>query len=164
MEAMAHAVAQARPFFVATGLRRPHLAWRQPRKFWEMYNNKEISLAKHQEMGEDVPLLAFEMNGPAGQLFCHQPGLPTKCNVQQLALAEAADRVTEADGANGYASDMQTLGVLDTNENRTWRAGPHTPLPADLQREFKRACEYFLDSSERLQRHKETHRDQIIRR
>jgi arylsulfatase A-like enzyme len=63
-------------FFIGVGFRRPHLDWRMPRRFWEMYNNgtgadnRTISVAKHQSMsGSNTTLLAYERNGPLSAAF-----------------------------------------------------------------------------------------------
>jgi hypothetical protein len=106
-------------------------------------------------MGKNVSLLAYEMNGPMGQLFCQDAngtGLPTKCAQQQRKLALAARRA-EVPGHHGYASDMASLrdGAGRAGRQGTvYRAGPLTPLPADLQRELKRACEYRCHGNRRV--------------
>eukprot|EP00039_Didymoeca_costata_P020866 m.342679 g.342679 ORF g.342679 m.342679 type:complete len:552 (-) comp21706_c0_seq1:1-1656(-) len=49
-------------FFIGVGFRRPHLAWRIPRKFWTMYENKTIDVAKHETIGANITVLAYETN------------------------------------------------------------------------------------------------------
>lgn len=56
---------QARSFracIAGVGFRRPHLGWRAPRRFYHLYNSSTLDLAKVQTIGEDVPVLAYEMN------------------------------------------------------------------------------------------------------
>lgn len=60
----------------STGIRRPHLSWRTPRRFWEQYENVTIELAKRQTIGANVTLLAYEMNGEMGQVY-RKSGAPT---------------------------------------------------------------------------------------
>ena len=58
-------------FWLGVGLRRPHLDWRVPRRFWELYggdrgrDGEAIRLAATQSMrGSNTSLLAYERNGP----------------------------------------------------------------------------------------------------
>ena len=58
------AKAQAKPFFIAAGLRRPHLAFHAPRRFYDMYANNgtfpdDMPLAKHKKGPVGMPELAF---------------------------------------------------------------------------------------------------------
>ena len=144
-------------FFVVACLRRPHLAWRQPAIFWKLYDGKHVELAKHQTLGKNVSLRAFELNGPLGQQFCKDAngtGLPAKCAAQrQLA---AAARRAEVAGHHGYASDMASL-IGSKKQGAVYRAGPGSgdtspPLPAELQRELKRELKraYYASVSFRL--------------
>ena len=58
-------VQQGGNFFIGIGIRRPHTAWRMPRRFWELYNvtHANITLAKHQSMlGSNATTLEFERN------------------------------------------------------------------------------------------------------
>ena len=34
---------QKRPFAIFAGHRRPHVPWRLPRKWWDLYNNTDIA-------------------------------------------------------------------------------------------------------------------------
>ena len=56
-------------FFVGVGFRRPHLAWRQPRQFYALYANANLSVAKHMTIGTNITTLAYERNGEMGQLY-----------------------------------------------------------------------------------------------
>ena len=71
IESMEHAVAARQPFFVAAGIRKPHLDWRVPGRFHELYLSPTtpISVAKHQTIGRNITRLAFELNGAMGQIF-----------------------------------------------------------------------------------------------
>ena len=48
------------------GTGKPHLPWRHPHKFWDLYEGKTITTAKHQSIGENITTLAFERNGGQG--------------------------------------------------------------------------------------------------
>ncbi len=36
-----------KPFFLGMGMKKPHLDWLAPKKYWDLYNPKEIKLAEH---------------------------------------------------------------------------------------------------------------------
>ena len=71
LEALSHASGLGRNFFVAVGFRRPHLAWRTPRRFWDQYSDvaDTLSLARTQTIGKNITDIAFETNGPMGQVY-----------------------------------------------------------------------------------------------
>jgi iduronate 2-sulfatase len=66
IEYMAYAKAAKKNFYIGIGIRKPHLPWRHPRKFWDMYEGKALTTAKHQTIGENITTLAFERNGGPG--------------------------------------------------------------------------------------------------
>ena len=41
------------PFFLATGFYRPHLPWAVPKKYWDLYERKDIELADNPYLPED---------------------------------------------------------------------------------------------------------------
>jgi hypothetical protein len=43
--AMAYAVSNKRKFFVTCGYRRPHIPWRVPRRFYDLYDASTITIA-----------------------------------------------------------------------------------------------------------------------
>eukprot|EP00039_Didymoeca_costata_P011243 m.157145 g.157145 ORF g.157145 m.157145 type:complete len:576 (+) comp15110_c0_seq1:1469-3196(+) len=61
------------PFFIGVGFRKPHVDWRTPVSFWEMYNStgNSLSIAAHSSIGENISVLAYEMNGPTGKPYFH---------------------------------------------------------------------------------------------
>lgn len=69
IESMARAKELGKPFFIAAGIRRPHLDWRAPSQFWEQYEGETIDVAKHQTIGENITILAYERNGEMGQTY-----------------------------------------------------------------------------------------------
>lgn len=65
------AKSQAKPFFIAAGLRRPHLSFHAPRRFYDMYANNgtfptDMPLAKHKTGPVGMPELAFYSDKGAG--------------------------------------------------------------------------------------------------
>jgi iduronate 2-sulfatase len=53
------------PFFIAAGFRRPHLLWTAPKKYFDMYDPKQIQLPVEPEGHEKlVPPIAFTRRAP----------------------------------------------------------------------------------------------------
>jgi iduronate 2-sulfatase len=66
IEYMAYAKAHRKNFYIGVGIRKPHLPWRHPKQFWDLYEGKSLTTAKHQTIGENITTLAFERNGGQG--------------------------------------------------------------------------------------------------
>eukprot|EP01083_Nonionella_stella_P052525 139333_1 len=48
----------ARPFFIAAGLLKPHLGFYAPQKYYNMYNAQKTALSTHNKPPQDMPLIA----------------------------------------------------------------------------------------------------------
>ena len=62
-------------------------------RFWELYDGKTLSTAKHQTIGENITTLAFERNGGGGYSgvfdgvkFGESPGIPNNGGLAPLPL------------------------------------------------------------------------------
>lgn len=67
-----------KPFFLGLGFKKPHLNWVAPKKYWDLYDRDQITLAEHQEAPENGAAMglhaSFELrvrhgipkNGPIG--------------------------------------------------------------------------------------------------
>jgi len=42
-----------KPFFLGLGFKKPHLNWIAPKRYWDLYDPEDITLAEHQEAPED---------------------------------------------------------------------------------------------------------------
>lgn len=51
------------PFFLAVGYVKPHLPFVAPKKYWDLYNRDEISLAKYQKWARGTVKLSYNNNG-----------------------------------------------------------------------------------------------------
>jgi hypothetical protein len=51
------AKAAGTPFYVGVGFRKPHLPWRHPVSFWDLYEGKTLTTAKHQTIGKNITTL-----------------------------------------------------------------------------------------------------------
>ena len=47
------------PFFLGVGYYRPHLPFNAPKKYWDMYDRKDIPLAKNNYLPKDAPFMAI---------------------------------------------------------------------------------------------------------
>ena len=52
-----------KPFFLAVGFQKPHLPFIAPKKYWDLYNRKDIKLAKFQDLAEGTPMIAYHSFG-----------------------------------------------------------------------------------------------------
>ena len=56
----------AKPFFFAVGITKPHLPFAVPKKYWDLYNRDEIQLAEFRENANNSPLVGYH---GAGELY-----------------------------------------------------------------------------------------------
>ena len=42
-----------KPFFLGLGMKKPHLDWVAPKKYWDLYDQEKIKLAEHEEAPKD---------------------------------------------------------------------------------------------------------------
>jgi hypothetical protein len=60
------------PAFIAVGFRRPHLAWRMPKRFWALYNgtdSRPLDLPSNRHFSPNVTELAYGVNSPPEQPY-----------------------------------------------------------------------------------------------
>ncbi|MFC0534635.1 sulfatase [Pelagicoccus mobilis] len=49
----------AKPFFLALGMNKPHLNWIAPKKYWDLYERDKIPMATHTEAPKDGPAMGL---------------------------------------------------------------------------------------------------------
>lgn len=52
-----------KPFFLGVGFHKPHMPWIAPKKYWDMYKDSDIQLAKYQELPAGAPAFASNEAG-----------------------------------------------------------------------------------------------------
>ncbi|RTE54042.1 DUF229 domain-containing protein [Arenibacter aquaticus] len=59
-----------KPFFLGLGMKKPHLDWVAPKKYWDLYDEEKIKLAEHKEAPQDGAAMglhaSFELRARAG--------------------------------------------------------------------------------------------------
>jgi iduronate 2-sulfatase len=58
-----------KPFFLAIGFIRPHLSFNAPKKYWDMYNPKDIKLAGYREKTSDPVKYAYNGSGELRHVY-----------------------------------------------------------------------------------------------
>jgi arylsulfatase A-like enzyme len=64
----------AKPFFLALGFHKPHLPFVAPKKYWDLYNPKDFTIAKFQKHAKGSPNFAYHTWGELRK-YC---GIPSK--------------------------------------------------------------------------------------
>ena len=66
---------KTQPFFIAAGLKRPHLSWYAPQKYFDMYPNDSITIADHHFPPKNMPSIAFSNNTEISSVTDVEPQL-----------------------------------------------------------------------------------------
>lgn len=101
-----------RPFFLAVGLRRPHLPFSAPERYWAMYDGMEMPLPSNPDAPEDVPVLAMHpSNELRGYSDVPDEGPLDEATVRRLIQGYYAS-TTYIDAQIGRLLDeLDTLGL-----------------------------------------------------
>ncbi len=128
-----------KPFFLAVGFKRPHLPFVAPKKYWDMYQRKEVPLAEYQKAAEGSPKFAYHNSGEL-RSYSDIPPLKSYSDIESDLLPEAKQRelihgyyaaVSYIDAQVGKI--MHTLDSLGLRENTVivlwgdhgWHLGDH---------------------------------------
>lgn len=63
MKQLEHFSKSDKPFFLALGFHKPHLPFVAPKKYWDLYDRDEITLASYQKKAENAPPSAYHTWG-----------------------------------------------------------------------------------------------------
>jgi arylsulfatase A-like enzyme len=64
-----------KPFFLAVGIKKPHLPFVAPKKYWDLYNRDSIKIAEVQEFPKSIPSYHFQ---PSWELRSGYAPIPEK--------------------------------------------------------------------------------------
>jgi len=127
-----------KPFFLAVGLKKPHLPFNAPSRYWEMYNEEDIQLSATPEMAENAPPEAHHDWGELRN-YGHRGQMPEK-GTKELVPDDLARQLIHGYYAATSYSDalvgniLAQLDALDLAENTIvvlwgdhgWSLGEHT--------------------------------------
>lgn len=139
IQTLQHVKQAKQNFFIAVGFRRPHVDWRVPYRFWDMYEGETIDVAKHQTIGRNVTILEYEGNSEiqevnftkGGQRFSAGPQTPLPAELQRSLRRAYYASVSfldfEVGRVLGAVDDLglaSTTGVL-FHADHGWKLGEH---------------------------------------
>lgn len=127
-----------KPFFLAVGLKKPHLPFNAPRKYWEMYNEEDINLSATPNMPTGAPKHAHHTWGELRN-YGHDGLMPQKGGKELMPDDLAKKLIHGYRAATSYSdalignilSELERLG-LDNNTivvlwgDHGWSLGEHT--------------------------------------
>ncbi|WNC73078.1 sulfatase [Thalassotalea psychrophila] len=119
------------PFFMAVGLKKPHLPFNSPQKYWDMYNHDELPVATSNSLAKDAPKNSSHSWGELRSYY----GMPKKGAMP----ADLAKQLVHGYFAATSYSDalvgliVDTLSELELDENTIivlwgdhgWSLGEH---------------------------------------
>jgi arylsulfatase A-like enzyme len=121
-----------KPFFIAVGFKKPHLPFIAPKKYWDMYDEKDIKLAPFQEMPKNADPSHNYHN--SGELRGYD-GVPKKGTIppklQKKLIHGYYACATYIDTLIGkLLSELKTAGVEDNTiiclwGDHGWHLGDH---------------------------------------
>jgi len=91
---------EKKPFFLAVGFARPHLPFVAPKRFWDLYSEKDIQDAPNHFLPKDVPKVALSS---WGELRAYR-GIPKKGNI--------TDKQTRLNLKHGYYASVSFSDYL----------------------------------------------------
>jgi len=130
----------AKPFFFAVGITKPHLPFAVPKKYWDLYDRDEIQLAEFRENANNSPLVAYH---GAGELYKYTdiPPLASFSDVKggmELPIEKQKELIHGYYASVSYADALigkilDTLEALDLKDNTIvtiigdhgWHLGDH---------------------------------------
>lgn len=91
VEKLQRLTSQKRPFFLAVGFKRPHLPFVAPKKYWDMYDRKNIPIAEYQLQSKNGPDLAYHSSGEI-RSYTDIPNIGSFSDVDKNALTRDKQR------------------------------------------------------------------------
>ncbi|NMH88399.1 sulfatase [Flavivirga sp. Y03] len=133
LEALEKLSKSEQPFFLGIGFIRPHLPFNSPRKYWDLYNEDEITLAKNPHMPFNSPKFAwFNYRELRGYTNIAKDTLPIKAEQAKKLRHGYYASVSFIDAQIGRV--IKKLKKLNLYENTTivvlgdhgWSLGEHS--------------------------------------
>ena len=83
------------PFFIAAGLKRPHLGWFAPQSYFDLYDPDKIDIAKHREPPINMPPIGFFMNNSE---MCDMQNFRENTSLEYILYVDNANVENITDG------------------------------------------------------------------
>ena len=103
-----------KPFFIAMGLVKPHLPFNAPKKYWDLYNEKDILLPKQKTFPKSLPSQAYHKWGSSGITSIPKKGQVSDALAKKLIHGYLAC-VSYIDAQIGHV--IATLNELGLDKN-----------------------------------------------
>lgn len=124
---------KGKPFFMAVGFWKPHLPFVAPKKYWDMYDEKDIELADNPYKPKDAPQSAMHVWGELRNMYDNMPqeGNVTDSVARKLIHGYYAC-VSYADAQVGkLLNELDKLGIAENTivvlwGDHGWHLGEHT--------------------------------------
>ncbi len=131
---------EANPFFMAVGLKKPHLPFVAPKKYWDLYKRDDMPLATFQEHSKNGPLIAYHSSGELRNYtdipaFATQPAdanrVGLKIEKQKELIHGYYAAVSYMDAQVGVLlNTLDSLGILNSTVivlwgDHGWHLGDH---------------------------------------
>ncbi|MFI3261882.1 MAG: sulfatase [Rikenellaceae bacterium] len=125
-----------KPFFMAVGFFKPHLPFSAPKKYWDMYDDKDIVLSPNRDVPQDVDNVFLHNSGEFSLQYSHKE----KAGAGKILSEEYSRDLRHAYFAATSYTDAQVGKVMDKlkelglDENTIiivwgdhgWHLGDHT--------------------------------------
>jgi arylsulfatase A-like enzyme len=111
-----------KPFFLAVGIKKPHLPFVAPKKYWDLYNRDSIKIAEVQEFPKSIPSFHFQ---PSWELRSGYAPIP-KTDPLPVAMQKELKHgyyacISHADHQVGRLLDaLDKLGIRDNTIVILW--------------------------------------------
>lgn len=122
-----------KPFFLATGFLKPHLPFNCPKKYWDLYEPKELELAGNPFKPKDVPNGAIHNSGELRSGYHGVPNsVPLPDDYSRQLIHGYAACVSFMDAQVGkIMAELDSLGLVENTivilwGDHGWNLGDHT--------------------------------------
>ena len=115
---------QQRPFAIFAGHRRPHVPWRLPRKWWDLYEGREVAAPAQPTTYADAPEIAFTCGDQCEWVLWEEGKPATPAGQDQLTPATYANYTRESPLKADFASSLRrayyaAVSLMDDSIGRT---------------------------------------------
>lgn len=110
-----------KPFFLAVGFWKPHSHFNAPKKYWDLYDRENVTLAEHPKPPKDVPPIALHNGREICRSFKNSPGgIPTDDEARAIRHGYLAN-TTYMDTQLGKVVDkLDELGLAENTVIVAW--------------------------------------------